>query len=362
MSIAKQIEKRLAQFFFITTNKDITLTGYLLKRGTDLPITDSAVSDLAQGDSGFDFQAIIANICLIIGLDENFAHREVYIGIVGGVVKQPTQYCLARGVAAANGKHWIDAIGYFKAAAVFASDNFDAHYHLGRIYYQMYSEKAADKTVLKLASDELKRAELIDFRPEVAYFLSYVCFHLQAFTEAFRYAQAALKRGLTGELKDDLLINITIFEDRAKYQIGYRHILARRYQEGLEALAAVSSDGQEDWRVQFFSGVAQRSLGQLPSAVQCFAKACDLNPENGDCYNDLGICYLMMGDFERAKAAFSDGLYKHPDNVDLLCNMGIAHIQMAQFELAAKFLERAAQLAPDSAAVTAALAELKGRK
>ncbi len=361
MKIKTSIEKRLAQFFFITTNKDIKLGVYRLKKGTDLPITDRAVSSLVEQDNGFDFKTITANICLIIGLDENFAHRDQYVDIVTGILRQPSRYCLAQGISAAAERDWIDAIGYFKAALQFESDNYDANFHLGRIYYQMYSEKVANKAVLQQAYDALIAAKAVNDSAEVAYFLSYVCFHIQAFTEAFQHAKDALKKGLSVELKDDLIVNITLFEDRAKYQIGYRHVLARRYQEGLEALSSISEQGQDDWRVQFFSAVAYRSLGRLSTAVQHFTKARDLNPENADTYNDLGITYLMLEDYEKAKSAFSSGLYKQPDNVDLLCNMGITHIYSGQFELASKFLEKAQQLKPDSAAVRAALVELSKR-
>ncbi len=361
MQLTKMAEKRLAQFFFVTTNKDIKMGAYRLKKGLDLPITDRAVSDLVAGDNGFDFKAIIANMCLIVGLDEQFVHRAQYINIISEVVKQPTDYCLSQGVDAANQENWIDAIGYFKAALQFDANSYDANFHLGRIYYQMYSEKVVSKAVLQSSYEALMSAKAQKDSPEVAYFLSYVCFHQQAFQEAFQQAKAALKKGLSGDLRDDLIINITIFEDRAKYQIGYRHILARRYQEGLEALLTVSEQGQDDWRLQFFSAVAYRGLGQLSTAIRHFAKARDLNPQNGDTYNDLGITYMMLNDFENAKAAFSAGLYKQPDNVELLCNMGIAHIHSKQYDLAAKFLEKADKMAPETAAVKAALQELRQR-
>ncbi len=362
MNIENLYKKRLAQFFFITTNKAITVAGYNLKEGIDLPVTDVAISEIAQQDNGFNFNEIISNMCLVIGLDSTFLHRNDYISIIKKVTKQPEQYCLAKGVTAVTHKNWVDAIGFFKAAVFFNNDSYDAYFHLGRVYYQLYCDQETAKQFLKLAYHALIDAKQIDAKPEVDYYLTYVCFHRKAFREAFQLAQKALQNGLSGELKDDLIANISIFEDRAKYEAGYQQVLVGRYQEGLETLLCISEQGQDDWRVQFFIGLAYRSMGQASSAILHYNKARDLNPTNADVYNELGVTYMMIADFKRAKDTFSDGLHKFPKQVDLLCNMGIAQINTKEFKLARKFLLYAKQLQPDHAAVDAALTELPSEK
>ncbi len=362
MKIKTLAEKRLSQFFFVTTNKEIAIGNYKIAAQTDLPISDRAVSGLIVEDKGFDFKAIVANICLIIGLDDSFRHRPLYIEMVSRLIRQPANYCLARGIEAANQSDWIDAVGYFKAALSFDGDNYDANYHLGRAYYQMYQTELAVESTLTLAYQSLRRAQAIDDRAETDYYLTYVCFHRQAFAESFQFAKRALQRGLDADLKDGLIANMQIFEDRAKYETGYRHVLAARYQEGLEALLTISEQGQDDWRVQFFIALAYRSSGQLSTALQYFNKARDLNSTNPDVYNDLGVCYLMLGDLQAAKDSFSDGLYKFPDNADLLCNMGIAHLHDNQLDLAEAFLSQAKQLEPTGQSILAALAELARRR
>ncbi len=358
MNLEELYKKRLAQFFFVTTNKAITFANYNLKAGVDLPVTDSAISQLAKQDTGFDFKEIIANICLVIGLDNTFLHRDKYIDIVKQLTAQPEQYCLSHGITAVAHKNWVDAIGYFKAALIFNQDSFDAYFHLGRVYYQFYCEKNTAKRLLKLAYHALTEAKQITDKPEVDYYLTYICFHRKAFREAFILAQRALQNDLKGDLKDDLINNISIFEDRSKYEMGYHQVLVGRYQEGLETLLSISEQGQDDWRVQFFVGLAYRSIGQTSSALQHYNKARDINPTNADVYNELGVTYMLIADYKRAKDIFSDGLHKFPKNVDLLCNMGIAQINTSEFELAEKFLLYAKQLQPDNAAVNAALAEL----
>ncbi len=359
MRLDNLLKNRLSQFFFITTNKNIEFANYCLKKGIDLPVSDVAVNEIVRRDNGFDFKQIIANICLVIGLDNTFKHRVKYIDIVNQIVKQPEQYCLAHGIEAVKHKNWVDAIGYFKAALIFNEASFDANYHLGRVYYQMFSEQASAKVLLKHAYHALHEAKKIENRAEIDYYLTYVCFHRQAFREAFQCAQAALQNGLSGDLKDDLIANVSIFEDRAKYETGYHQILVERYQEGLETLLSISEQGQDDWRVQFFIGLAYRSVGQVILAIQHYNKARDLNPTKAEIYNDLGVSYMMVGDYKSAKNTFSDGLHKQPTHVELLCNMGIAQINTKQYELAEKFLLKAQQLQPDNASVIAALAELK---
>ncbi len=351
MKLQTLIDNKLAEFFFITPNKPLLLGGYTIPQNVDLPITEQALGAIAKEDKGFDFGDIVGNICLVIGLDENFVHREQYMSIVENVLKDAAQYCLVSGSRALRAKQWVEAIGFFKAATHFAADAYDAHFQLGQAYYQMYREKVVLKESLTLARQSFVNAAERADTPEVDYFLSFINFHLQHYASAYQAAKRALQGGLAGDLKADLLQSITIFEDRAKYQSGYRYVLQSRYQEALEVLLSISEESTDDWRVQFFIGLSYRGMGQVSSSIPHFKKACDLNPTAPATFNDLAVAYLMLNDFSAAKQVLSDGLYQHPQAFDLLCNMAIAQLQSGDLELAEAFLKQAECVAGDGAAL-----------
>ncbi len=362
MKLQALIDNKLAEFFFITPNKPLFVGAVTVPQNVDLPITEQAVGAIAKDDNGFDFGDIVDNMCLVIGLDENFVHRNQYVNIVDDVLKDAAQYCLVSGSRELGTKHWIEAIGFFKAAAVFAGDSYDARFQLGQTYYQMYRQKVAIKESLTLARRAfISAAELVD-TPQVDYFLSFISFHLQQYSAAYASAKRALQSGLAGELKDDLIANMNIFEDRAKYQSGYRLVLQARYQEALEVLLSIGEESMDDWRVQFFIGLSYRSMGQVSSAVPYFEKARDLNPTTPAVFNDLAVAYLMLGDCAAAKTVLSDGLHRHPQDFDLLCNMAIAQMQGGDLQLAAAFLSQAERIAPDAVQIGEVRAQINAQK
>ncbi len=362
MKLQTLIDQKLAEFFFITPNKPLLFGDYKVPQNVDLPVTEQAVGAMAKDDNGFDFGDIVGNMCLVVGLDEDFLHRNQYISIVENMLKDAAQYCLVCGSREFNAKHWVEAIGFFKAAAFFADDAYDAHFRLGQTYYQMYHDKVDLTDCLTLARQAFMNAAEQGDTPEIDYFLSFINFHLQHFSSAYQSAKRALQGGLAGELKDDLVQNITFFEDRAKYQSGYRFVLQARYQEALEVLLSISEESADDWRVQFFIGLSYRGMGQVSSAIPHLKKACDLNPTTPATFNDLAVAYLMLNDFTAAKQVLSDGLHQHARDFDLLCNMAIAQIYSGDFDLAEAFLNQAERVSGDATVLNEVRQQLNERR
>ncbi len=95
------------------------------------------------------------------------------------------------------------------------------------------------------------------------------------------------------------------------------------------------------------SGDALYASGDLEGAAREYLRALDIDCEDTNVLNSLGVCYAGLGDFEAAKAQFRRAVAARPGEVMAHYNLGFAHLKEGQREEAlASF---AAALAADPA-------------
>ncbi|MCK8059072.1 MULTISPECIES: hypothetical protein [unclassified Fusibacter] len=352
MSVKQLIEEKKEQIYFIELNKDLNLKNAVIPKGLDLPVDQDALTGVVTlGEEGFDFRKILRDVCLVIGLDPQFTHRKTYIELVKGMVENPFSYCMHLGIEASNNREWIEAISFFKAAVVFDEEHIDSYYNIGKAYYALYHANSELKDTLVLARNAFQRALKIEDKPEILYYLAFIAHHQEKFIESEAFAKKALAGNLDEAYAQDLISKMPIIEDKALYEKGFRLIVEERFQEGLEALLSISEHSEDDWRINFFLGLAYRGLQMLPEAIMHLNKARDLNPIEDRIYNELGIVGMLMGEFHDAKLYLMDGLKHKPLNYEILCNLAILHIETQELELAKKFIDEAYDINNEDAIV-----------
>ncbi len=131
--------------------------------------------------------------------------------------------------------------------------------------------------------------------------------------------------------------------------------------------------------------------GDINGSIQEFQKALKLDPSNINVHNSLGVCYGLLGDFDKAKSEFNTAIKLNPNEVMAWYNLGYTRMlagnrnkaldlflkantinqdvfevafqtgrllmEMEQPESGKKFLEHASRLEPKSGAVFRYLGE-----
>jgi tetratricopeptide (TPR) repeat protein len=72
-------------------------------------------------------------------------------------------------------------------------------------------------------------------------------------------------------------------------------------------------------------GKAEYNRDNYDAAIYLFNKAVDLNPDNEYLYNDLGLCYVALGDIDLAIPEFSKAIELNSDCVEAYYNRGLAY-------------------------------------
>ena len=341
MTLQQRIDAKKHQLFFIELNKDVVLGDKTFSKGLDLPVDPDAIKEMVtENKDHFNFKEMLRDMCLIIGLDPEFNHYSTYRQMVAAAISNPYSFCMSLGVANSTRGLWIEALAFFKAALVF-DDQFDPHYHLGRVHYAMVIGNEKTDGALAMARHYFELANQVEHRAEVDYYLTFILHLEERHIEALKMAQEAIKGDLEESLSLDLLGKMAVLEDRATYQMGVDFIMDERFQEGLEALLSLSENTLDDWRVQFFIGLGYRGIFQLHQSLQHLLRAKALNPAEDRILNELGVVAMMLEDYKGAKAFFEEGLKIKPLSSDLLCNMGILLIESGDWTLAEKFVDEA---------------------
>ena len=351
MSIQQFFDDKKAALFFIELNKDIQVGQVTLPKGLDLPVDQNSIHQVADAQSeGFDLAEIVKDMCMIIGLDPDFKHAPTYRLLLNQLVSSPFGYCMHLGIEASEGNEFLDALLYFRAAQTI-EQHIDVYYNLGKAYYALSHDETYSREALKLAESSFNQALQIENKAEIYYYLTFVAYQTQRYQMALNYAKTALSNGLIEVYAQDLVSKMSKIEDKAQFEMGYQFVLDERYQEGLERLEMISDEGEDDWRVQFFKGLAYRGMNMMLEAIQELLKAKALNPSEDRILNELGIVAMLSGDLDAAKLYFMEGLSFKPLNAEILCNLAILHIELDAIELATKFLSEAFAIDPEDAII-----------
>lgn len=121
--------------------------------------------------------------------------------------------------------------------------------------------------------------------------------------------------------------------------------------------AAVAIDANNAF-AQFGLGVAAAATGQRNGALTALGRAAELAPKDPSPHLAIGRLYLEAGEVDKALAAFDSGLARQPAFVPLMLDRADALGRAARWNDAAKQLQAADTLVPQSAAVKTKLGDV----
>jgi len=95
-------------------------------------------------------------------------------------------------------------------------------------------------------------------------------------------------------------------------------------------------------------GLASLQNGKLKLAVFALRKATLLDPNIPDAYNNLGVVFDRLGDFENALRSFKRSIAILPDDIDTYINLGNALRKQGKLDEAMSYFHHALEIEPNS--------------
>lgn len=134
--------------------------------------------------------------------------------------------------------------------------------------------------------------------------------------------------------------------------------LERRVQPVLVE-SSQSSPSMEQIKTQGNSLFQQQKYQE---ALTCYNQALQLDPNNTTLYNNRGLCYLRLGQFQELKANCDTLLRIDPRNTKALFNRATAWVQEGNLDAAIQDLRLALDLTPTDPEIQTRLSKLEARR
>jgi len=112
---------------------------------------------------------------------------------------------------------------------------------------------------------------------------------------------------------------------------------------------AFIESGEDVPYLYLLAGHIAHARGAVKEAEKAWKKVLELEPENAEAWNNLGVLYRKYGDKEKALAAFQEAENKAPDRPDIPYNIGNLYKSNGDLDKAVTYYNRAIQVDPDYA-------------
>lgn len=179
------------------------------------------------------------------------------------------------------------------------------------------------------------------------------------------YQLGAQLIGVTGDIssdkkkkkKKDVSVSLNQDPSSSEYKDYYFEIERHMMQNcpSLKTKAAINdkqhsksySKNQEALDL-FSQGVQETKNGNLAESARLYEAALKIDPEFSFCWDNLGITYRKLGEYDRAIAAYEKSLEVDPQGTMPLQNLGSVYEHQKQYEKAINAYERLAKVDKDN--------------
>lgn len=343
---AKLLEKYLKEIVFLELKEEKTVSVGNLVLDNHVPIPvflqDLASKIKTEQLENIPVVSIIKGLVTYLGVGEDVkGYKDIYVNMLLSIDSDIVLNILVDALKHAEHKNYLSAILYLNAVLQIDEENVDALYNMGRCYMDLANEKEMDE-LYRMAKIFFEKALEVD--PELYdafYHLGFCYYNEKSFLKAEEVWLSALRGDLNQEKREEIVVALGRVRDKALFEKGRDLILSQRVDEGLELLKTIEEEHDEWWELLFFIGLGYRISELYEEAIPYFMKVMTLNTGHAQSLNELGVCFLSVGDISNSKDYFKEALKLVPNSSEYLVNNGIAYFTEGDLATARDFFTRA---------------------
>jgi len=281
-------------------------------------------------DEGLSVLVIAENMAWIIGIDPKFQYADEYLRYMEqNFSKKVDEYLVKEAKDAGENSDYDDACIHFRAALCFKPFYLDAMYGYARCLRKMYEKGGSEKYVGNFKAESFDYFELLtEIHPKFSqafYYLGYMYLNMGLYAKAKLVWEEFINKTMNSKDKREIKTRLQQIEDPLIVEEGYNHVLAERWEKGIEILEPyLETSYSKWWPLSYYLGVAYSCTGMNDEAITRFEKVLKLNPSHLETMYELVDIYNSIGKMEKANkyskkaALIKKGGYKEKDSDDLL--------------------------------------------
>lgn len=354
----KYFKEKTKNVTFIEFKKgtSFNVKNYVFEGDIPLPvITDNLIQEVKEGNlkEEIPLSSIIEGMIYVLGVDRDFIHLNEYKEILNSYDSEINSYIFYKGMKAMEDGDMDTASIYFRALLVLEPKNVN-----GLFNYAIALEEIAKKLIQKEKTEEgngilmssTNQFEAIldvDDKFSLAYYklgyhYKYLGQNLKAKIIWSKFLILDDEDSRIQEIREEL----SFIEDDVKMESGLSYLTYNEFGKALDQFLKLLPTYDDNWNVNYLIGTCYKGLEEYDSAIEYLTTAMNLNKEEPDVYNELGILFFSIGDIVKAVKVFKDGIDNCEDDYKLYFNRGLGYVQLGQYELALEDINTAYTLNP----------------
>ena len=148
--------------------------------------------------------------------------------------------------------------------------------------------------------------------------------------------------------------------DDARFKSAFDLISRGEEEKGLEQIRLFLQNNPHVWNAWFMLGWGLRKIGRYQDGINAFTKAIECGGDtNSDTFNELAICYLETGNFNKAKESLMQALSIEPESTKIMSNLGYLALKEGNTSEAQKYFSAVLEYDSDDKIAQAELHKLE---
>lgn len=350
------IDKKKNDISFITLKKGAKLPlgkkTYVNEIELPVPVKlDNLVNDIKKQEEydGITIKNIIDGIIYILGSDDSFKYKSEYLEILK-MFDDNYEAFIIYNVNNFFEDNIEDGIVYAKCLV-----NLNENEKNCFVYANILEKNAvylSDKKLNYESAGFMKEAKkyyekCLDYNDKFTlgyYKLGYYYKSEQKYCRAKLYWDKLIEYDDDQIRIQEIRNELELLKPYIDYENGYNYVLKGEAQRGLDLLLPLVEKNSGWWNLLFFVGLAFRILKEYTIAEKYFENVIKIQPDQLDSVNELGMCRLLLSNYEGAIEMFNLALNIKPKNSEILCNRAAGYIYLNDLDKAEKDVERALKI------------------
>lgn len=355
-------------FLELKDSASIEINNFTLQKELPLPIiTDNLIEEIYQGnlENEINLSQVIDGIIYLLGVDNKFPNIDRYIEILNAYDPNINDYIYHKAIKKITkgdiefGAIFLRSLIYLNPKDLNARFNYALVLEeMGRKYIEDNDEKREE--FLTESTNELESILEIDEKYSLAYYK--LGFHYKYFEQYIKAKLTWNKFLIIDEDENrlqEIREEIDLIDDNAKFETGLTYLTYNEFGKALDSFLKLLPRYEEEWNVLYLLAMCYKGLGESDKAVEYLHKAIDINAEEPDLYNELGIINFLDGKIIEAIGIFNEGIEKVDHDYKLYFNRGLGYVQLGEYNLALEDVKTAYELNPQDENVVNELKELE---
>ncbi len=335
------IKKEVEKILFIEIERDINFkikNNFTLKKG-EYPIYAEKLKEMAlSGTSNINLTYILEGIITILGVDENFKYKDLYLSTLKNIdgiesyiisqIEKNKQNNLKKSLIYAN--------------TLIKINNSETN-QINRIYllFDLQAKTGLDfKDEIEKSLKDVLKTNIEN--PTANYNLALLYLNFDRDLAKY-HLRKCLNYPITKKEAEELLYKIELVEN---FDRAVDLIKQQQYKEALNILIPLIEEEPQNLNAIYYTALCYRNLNLNEKALYYLYMLKD-QPERPEVLIEIGLNLASLSYFEDALEYFKDALKLKPNDQTIISNIGVCYYYLGQVDKAKEAFELSLKLNKD---------------